>query len=186
MASQAVLKYLTDHNRPFSASQVQQAIAGDFGKAAIQKALDALVEEEEVKEKAYGKQKVYFVIQRTNQSAADLRDSLLEMDRKNKRNSQGKMTLEEAVDQKSRLQRELEEVNKQLEEYSETTQVCPERKLQAESDYEKFLSEYKKRKRMCMDVVNSILENYPKSKKQLFEDIGMETDEDVGFSLDKL
>ena len=34
-----------------------------------------------------------------------------------------------------------------------------------------------------MDVINSILENYPKSKKILLEDIGVETDEDAGVSL---
>ena len=34
-----------------------------------------------------------------------------------------------------------------------------------------------------MEVVNSILENYPKSKKILLEDIGVETDEDAGVSL---
>ena len=43
--------------------------------------------------------------------------------------------------------------------------------------------EWCKRKRSCMEVVNSILENYPKSKKILLEDIGVETDEDAGVSL---
>ena len=45
------------------------------------------------------------------------------------------------------------------------------------------LQEWRKRKRSCMEVVNSILENYPKSKKILLEDIGVETDEDAGVSL---
>ena len=43
--------------------------------------------------------------------------------------------------------------------------------------------EWRKRKRSCMEVVNSILENYPKSKKILLEDIGVETDEDAGVSV---
>ena len=45
-----------------------------------------------------------------------------------------------------------------------------------------WLQEWRKRKRSCVDVINSILENYPKSKKILLEDIGVETDEDAGVS----
>jgi len=33
---------------------------------------------------------------------------------------------------------------------------------------------------MCLNVLDAILENYPKSKKVLMEEIGMETDEAVG------
>lgn len=56
--NEAVLKFLEDHNRPFSNSDIQSGVKGDFGKSAIQKALDFLVQKEKVKEKAYGKQKV--------------------------------------------------------------------------------------------------------------------------------
>ncbi len=36
---------------------------------------------------------------------------------------------------------------------------------------------------MCLNVIDSILENYPKSKRILMDDIGMETDEDVGVQM---
>ncbi len=36
---------------------------------------------------------------------------------------------------------------------------------------------------MCLDVTDAILENYPKSKKVLFEDVGIETEEDVGVKM---
>lgn len=42
---------------------------------------------------------------------------------------------------------------------------------------------YKKRKRMCTDILDAILENYPHSKNKLYEEIGIETDESVGFKL---
>ena len=32
---------------------------------------------------------------------------------------------------------------------------------------------------MCLDVMDAILENYPKSKKFLFEEVGIETEEDL-------
>ncbi|KAJ8928872.1 hypothetical protein NQ314_018493 [Rhamnusium bicolor] len=200
MASEAVLKFLEEHNRPFSISEVERGVTGDFGKTAIQKALDSLVQKENVKEK------VYCIMQKDDGSSSELRESLLEIDRKiNERALQlkevtdklksysadvaqlkGKITLADAMNQKLQLEKELEDVKTQLEKYSETKIICPKRKLLSEKEYEKYLSDYKKRKRICMDVVNSILENYSKSKKHLFEDIGIETDEDVGFSLNKL
>ena len=33
---------------------------------------------------------------------------------------------------------------------------------------------------MCTNIIDAILENYPKSKKDFFEDVGIETDEEVG------
>ena len=38
---------------------------------------------------------------------------------------------------------------------------------------------WKSRKRMFNDVTNAILENYPKSKKVLCEEIGIETEKDL-------
>lgn len=58
MASQEVLNFLENHIRPFSVNEIQQGVKGDFGKSAIQKALDLLIEKGHVKEKTYGKQKV--------------------------------------------------------------------------------------------------------------------------------
>jgi len=56
-------------------------------------------------------------------------------------------------------------------------------KKKVQKEYEKRLATYKKRKRMCLDMLDAILENYPKTKKQLYEEVGLETDEDVGFTL---
>lgn len=42
---------------------------------------------------------------------------------------------------------------------------------------------YRKRKRMCNDMVDAIMEGYPKTKKALIADIGLETDEEVGFNV---
>ena len=43
-----------------------------------------------------------------------------------------------------------------------------------------YYKEWKKRKRMCNEMLNVIMENYPKTKKALLEEAGIETDEDVG------
>lgn len=63
MASEAVLKYLVDTNRPYSCADVTVNLRGAFTKGVIQKTLDALSESGKIKCKLYGKQKVYAAIQ---------------------------------------------------------------------------------------------------------------------------
>ncbi|KAJ8923950.1 hypothetical protein NQ315_006726 [Exocentrus adspersus] len=206
MAGKAVLNFLEEHNRPFTVNDIQQGVKGDFGKTAIQKALDSLVGDEKVREKIYGKQKIYCVKQENDASAIEVRESLLEVDRKINETSlqlkevadklksnsaqmleiKGKITLADALDQKAQLEKELGEVRVKLEKYSGVETVSPKVKSTLDKDYEKNTNEYKKRKRLCMEILNSILENYPKSKKHLFEEIGIETDEDVNFSIEKI
>ena len=36
---------------------------------------------------------------------------------------------------------------------------------------------------MCLNVTDAILESYPKSKKVLFEEVGFETEEDLGIKM---
>lgn len=63
MAAEAVFKYLQQTNRPYSANDIMMNLHKEFGKTAIQKALDELVEATRIREKIYGKQKVYCAIQ---------------------------------------------------------------------------------------------------------------------------
>ena len=36
---------------------------------------------------------------------------------------------------------------------------------------------------MCTNVIDAILEGYPKSKKDFLEEVGIETDEDMGVKI---
>ena len=58
-----VLKYLTNQNRPYSVNDLVANLRNEIPKSVMQKALDALVQEEKVKEKVNGKQKAYVVNQ---------------------------------------------------------------------------------------------------------------------------
>lgn len=69
MASDAVLKYLIDTNRPYSCADVTVNLRGAFTKGAVQKALDALSDNAKIRCKLYGKQKVYAAIQPDNDGA---------------------------------------------------------------------------------------------------------------------
>lgn len=63
MANEAVLKYLRNTNRPYSANDIVMNLHKEFGKTIVQRALDALVQQTVVLEKVYGKQKVYVIRQ---------------------------------------------------------------------------------------------------------------------------
>lgn len=45
--------------------------------------------------------------------------------------------------------------------------------------------EFNKRKRMCTNIIDSVMEGYPKSKQKLIEDTEIETDEAAGFDINQ-
>lgn len=44
---------------------------------------------------------------------------------------------------------------------------------------------FQKRKRLCMNLIDGIMEGYPKSKQKLIEDTEIETDEAAGFDINQ-
>ena len=56
-------------------------------------------------------------------------------------------------------------------------------KVKVERQHEAAVKEWRKRKRLCMNIVDAVLENYPKNKKALFEEIGVETEEEIGIKI---
>lgn len=203
MATAAVYKYLKDQNRPYSANDIVQNINKEFGKTAVQKALDELAQDEKILEKTYGKQKVYCIIQEPETPSSQY-DDIQNMDRQIEKfqetltsteskikacESELKMlnsslTTEQAIEEKQKLTKNVERLKSKLDDLRQNSvKISPETKAKIEKAYEMNMKEYRKRKRICMDILNGILENYPKKKKDLFEDIGIETDEDVGCNL---
>lgn len=102
------------------------------------------------------------------------------------------MTVGEALEEIGSLERGIEQLRGQLEEAraaekesssSHATPPPPLDKDELEKKYNLYLSAYRKRKRICTELIGHIMEGYPKSKQHLLEDIGIETDEAVGFRL---
>lgn len=78
------------------------------------------------------------------------------------------------------LMKKNEALHKKITELSQDTVVMTETdRNKIKQEHGKMVKEYKKRKRICTDIINAILEGYPKSKKVLIEEIGIETDECV-------
>ena len=58
-------------------------------------------------------------------------------------------------------------------------------KAKVVKQHETNTGQWRKRKRKATDIIDTILENWPKSKKSLYEEIGVETDEIAGVTLPK-
>ena len=63
--------------------------------------------------------------------------------------------------------------------------MSKEEKLAIQGAHGKTVAGWRKRKRMASDILDSILESWPKSKASLYEDIGVDTDEAVGVNMPK-
>ncbi|KAK9534681.1 hypothetical protein VZT92_007111 [Zoarces viviparus] len=194
-----ILAYLNEKNRPYSAQDVFCNLQKQhgFGKTAVVKAMELLALEGKIKEKTYGKQKIYFADQSqfTNVNEADLKamdgqisqlsaevqsltQSCRQLDAELKELSSS-LTTEEMMSEIQELKAECSGYRARLEKIkSATNHVTPEEKEKVYKDRDVYVKEWKKRKRLASDMMDAILEGYPKSKKQFLDEVGVETDED--------
>ncbi|XP_007558231.1 PREDICTED: homologous-pairing protein 2 homolog [Poecilia mexicana] len=194
-----ILAYLNEKNRPYSAQDVFCNLQKQhgLGKTAVVKAMELLAQEGKIKEKMYGKQKIYFAdqsqfrdvndadlkamdkqiselsaeVQTLTQSCRQLDTELKELN--------SSLTTEEMMAEIQELKAECSGYRERLEKIkSATNHVTPEEKEKVYKERDVYVKEWKKRKRLASDMMNSILEGYPKSKKEFLEEVGVETDED--------
>lgn len=86
------------------------------------------------------------------------------------------LSLEDAQKEKVALQQSVSKLTNKLDELMETSSAedLRESKRKAQVHLDEYSREYLKRKRMCTDIIDCILENYPGSKDELYEDAGIE------------
>lgn len=190
-----VLKYLLSQNRPHSANDIVQHFGKDANKTNIQKALDDLVDEDWVFVKVYGKQKVYSAKQYDEAVGESVQAEILELNdltseltkteqelltiENEKKRYSNQVSTEDAVKMENELLESVKKLEEKLQMLSEKgTKVSAgdKQKLTKEKDF--VAKEYKKRKRICLDTCDAILENYPKPKRMLFEEAGIFFDDE--------
>ncbi|KXJ19595.1 homologous-pairing protein 2 homolog [Exaiptasia diaphana] len=203
-AEEAVLSYLNKNNRPYSAVDIFTNLHKEYGKTAVQRSLENLSSQQKIHEKIYGKQKVYAPLQdkfgdydeekvkQLDTQITELQTKLKTLQETFKSNEaelkrlNSSLTTEEATARLKEFNSKCEVYEKRLSKIkSADNHVTPEIKDKIYKNHKTAVDFWRKRKRMCTDIVNSILENYPKSKKQLMEDIGLETDEEYNAVLPK-
>ncbi|KAM7344458.1 homologous-pairing protein 2 homolog [Cochliomyia hominivorax] len=199
-----VQEFMLKENRPYAINEIVEKCGKDLGKTAIQKALDSLVNQEVLKEKCYGKHKIYFaqqninikelkkdvqsLKQQLNQAQTILKTketqlNVLELKLKSFKPIKSLTTLEEERDQ---LLDDIRCTNEKLRSFQaqeSESKFSTQDVKKIVSKYENVALAYRKRKRMCTDMLDAIMEGYPKTKKALIADIGLETDEEVGFNV---
>ncbi|XP_071811558.1 homologous-pairing protein 2 homolog isoform X1 [Apostichopus japonicus] len=201
-AGSAILDYLNKQNRPYSAGDVFNNLHKEFGKTMVVRVLEELAKDGKIIEKVYGKQKVYVADQSNFPEVSE--KELSEMDAKI---GEVKNTLNLTVTSCKQLEKELssltsalttEDAKKQLQNVTEecekkqgklqmikaaTNHTTPEEKNRIYSKHEKYVKEWRKRKRLATDILDAILEGYPKKKKDLMEEVGIETDEEYNVKM---
>ncbi|XP_003705703.1 homologous-pairing protein 2 homolog [Megachile rotundata] len=191
-----VYKYMKVQNRPYSINEIVSNLHNEYGKSAVQKAVDKLVAEGKVFEKVYGKQKVYCPVQDSNLDVEELmridrelqahanevESKYQELDKEIKVQEallisvKSSITVEEAKRQKAVLEENIRVLTNKLDELMDTSsnEDLTETKRKAERALDEYSREYAKRKRLCTEIIDCILENYPGSKNELYEEIGIE------------
>ena len=64
-----------------------------------------------------------------------------------------------------------------------STTPTQKNKARIEKEYNANVGEWRKRKRYMKNIADAIMEGYPKTKKALYDDIGVETDEAAGVDI---
>ncbi|XP_019355609.2 homologous-pairing protein 2 homolog isoform X1 [Alligator mississippiensis] len=217
-AAAILLRYLQEQNRPHSAQDAFGNLQREhgLGKTAVVKALEQLAQQGKIKEKVYGKQKIYFPDQVTlplglqkthlcyNQFPAVSDSELKVLDNEISDLSSKVQTLQQSCRQMElelkdlngsmttpEMIKEIEELKKDCANYTEKLEriksaanhVTPEEKEKVYNERKLYCKEWRRRKRMATELLDAILEGYPKSKKQFFEEVGIETDEDHNVTL---
>ncbi|CAL8094225.1 unnamed protein product [Calicophoron daubneyi] len=196
-----VQQYFESQNRPFSLVDICGALKA-YGKTALGKVVDELVEEGTLREKVYGKQKVFVYDQsklpafneeelRNMEHEVAVLNAELEQEQQELKslttelkNVESGLTKEQAEEQLLRTSEELSKVEAEIRRLKGGGPVITAEELETVSAARsRLIGEWRKRKRIAMNIIDAVAESYPKSKKQLIADVGIETDEDCGVAL---
>ncbi|XP_064492402.1 homologous-pairing protein 2 homolog isoform X2 [Pseudopipra pipra] len=188
-AAAVLLRYLREQNRPYSAQDAFGNLQREhgLGKAAVVKALEQLAQQGRVREKAYGKQKIYFADQEQLPAASDAelrrldeeitaRSAQLQALQQSCRHMEAELKDLNSSMTTSEMSKEIEALRKDCASYTEkleriksaTNHVTPEEKEKVCREQQLYRREWRRRKRMATELLDAILEGYPKSKKQFF------------------
>lgn len=198
--------FVRNQNRPLNCQNAVDALQ-KYGikKAVVQKSLDALVVEEVLTQKDYGKQKIYMLRQDnlpnlSPEETKELEEKVKKLQDTVKKESEVVGKLEQNLNQAcnalsdealakkiEELTAENEEIKGRLDKIKESQTLIPDtEKKEIVKAFDDALSAWKKRRRMVNDIVDPILENVSKKPKQFYQDVGIETDTEVNIDIKEI
>jgi len=199
-----VFDYMKSQNRPYSASDVFLNLHKEHGKTAVMKAMELLAQQNKLLEKNYGKSKIYVVHQSQFPHVDDKELSALDSEicalteklqqlqaALQKCNAETNAlllspTTTEALQQVKNLTAEIASLEQKLQKLKSGQTIDPNMKKKIFDEHKTNVGHWRKRKRMTTDLMNAVLEGYPKTKKHFLEEVGLETDEELNIKMPEL
>ncbi|XP_011871400.1 PREDICTED: homologous-pairing protein 2 homolog [Vollenhovia emeryi] len=198
MAETDVYNCMKIQSKPYSVNDIVTNLYNKYNKSAVEKALNKLVSDGKVLEKVYGKQKIYCVVQESTHDvyefmriekeleshANDFENKYREVAKEVKEQEallaslKSTLTLEEAQKEKDTLQQSVRQLTHKLDELMESDvsiEDLQKSKRKAQDNLDKYKREYLKRKKMCVEIIDCILQNFSGSKDELYEEIGIDS-----------
>eukprot|EP00298_Acanthocystis_sp_HF-20_P009725 c18466_g1_i2.p1 GENE.c18466_g1_i2~~c18466_g1_i2.p1 ORF type:complete len:352 (-),score=200.97 c18466_g1_i2:31-1086(-) len=207
-AAPLILDFLKQKNRPYNAQTMFDSLHGQVKKPHVVRVLETLATSNQILCKEFGKNKVYFPnqsdyedvspeefvgLEETEKSlegeVTELKEQLKSLSSELAA-SQSQLTTEAAKLQIEKLKQENEALQNKLNimQSGGVKPVSDQEMKAAKKKLEDKKKIWRKAKRACMNVVELICDNENVSKKprELMEEVGIETDEDVNMTIDKL
>lgn len=192
------LEYLQRTNRPYSATDVFNNLRQEFSKGSVTKTLAHLAEQEQIVAKTYGKQIVYVARQDQLESVspeelaaldAGIKESVETLRVHKETASEKASALHALLVQKTddQIRERLAVLGAEIQKSKErldvlragTRTVTDQERKDTDVKYEQMRKEWRNRKRLFNDVINTLTESADFSPKSLMEELGLETDEEV-------
>ncbi|EFJ19544.1 hypothetical protein SELMODRAFT_418879 [Selaginella moellendorffii] len=204
-AEAIILNFINEQNRPLNVQIVADTLQKHgIKKTAAQKILDSFAESGKISFKEYGKQKIYLAkqdqfeipskeeLESMKADIAKLQESLaaekkivagLETE---VRSAESSLTLDQINDRMKMVSDEISSMESRITQLrAGTVLVTAEERNKVEADYNKKTGLWRKRKRMFKDLWDMITESMPKNQSELKEEVGIETDDDLGIDISK-
>mmetsp|Transcript_36947 Transcript_36947/g.80214 ORF Transcript_36947/g.80214 Transcript_36947/m.80214 type:complete len:341 (-) Transcript_36947:142-1164(-) len=196
-----ILGYMQMQNRPYNVQNVFDNLHAAVPKSQVQVIMDAFAASGEIMVKEYGKLKVYLVAQsKASSTEAERESQELEKEVKEAegKNKEVKSQLEQSKQASSALRRDREVLVAKLTVEREVRELTSRlEKLQAaaeesgeqvdlatvgavESECITLHREWKRRRRLCMEVLHTLSERADMKVDRLVDRYGIETDDYVG------
>ncbi|KAK2079777.1 hypothetical protein QBZ16_002172 [Prototheca wickerhamii] len=201
MAEAKCLALLRDSNKPYNVQGASDMLASQgFKKTQVDKALASLADSGKIKCKEFGKTKIYFALQeglpeldpkQKEQMLAEItqlqaqckeHEAKVATQRKELALLKSALTVQELQDRIAERQRESEEVRAKLARAreSEEAEVSAEDLEAAEKAFSKGVQTWERLRKMFRNIWDTVRENVDANQADLFEEMGVDTDEAVG------
>lgn len=198
-AEDLVLELMKHDNRPYNVQNVADYLQKHkVPKSKVDKALVKLANSGKVTCKEFGKAKVYFIRQDDLPSLTEeeIKERSIENDllkkqvqekasivrelQEESKKYRSRQTLKEMEDFYRSMQKESEVLDSKLAvlRSADTPQISAEDIMKVEKTIKSNLSVWKSRKRSFTDIWGQISENYDGNQRDLFENIGIEGDQE--------